>query len=400
MSPQAENDLYNEWSSGVSLANVTDNNQYFREIETELDNPGNFAVSTDQLPENTVVAPVEVPVPAETHTDEGPEVIQLSNGGELSIEKTSKGWKAVLDSKEPNIPAENFYGENLKKLAANLAKGKLEASKVILKLKREKLLGGDETVKPAAATPPVPHNVAKVNVLTADDVYAIRNKLTSQDPVEVAEGLDEWVKRKFGLNPEEFAEALKSAPEAKRIVESQRTKADVEEVNKEFVENNPDYIELVSTSDPDVNKSNVRILVARVAKVYLNKKLTKSTSQAVVDDVIYELYNKGFWTAENLESAKDELIENGLFERSATPSNSQPKLQQVDATSVPSEPAAPRIAAKPGQPVGVSLGISERNTVPSEVPAEGKPLSDLDLQKMPMEQLRQIAEAQLKAMQR
>jgi hypothetical protein len=390
--PAVENDVYNEWASGVSLANSNPAENYFQEVPTQLDHPSEFAVPQVD-PTVPVQETVELVQPVQ---DDASEVVELEGGGTITIEKTSKGWKAVLDSGLPNIPSENFYGDNKTKLIANLAKGKLNASKAILKLKKEKLLGGDEPVRPA--TPPIPRANATVSVLSADDVYAIKNKLTSEDPAQVAEAFDEWVLKRFGMNPAQFAEALNSAPEAKRIVESQRVKSEVEEVNKDFVERNPDYIEYVSTDDEDVNKINIRLLIGRISKVYLNKKITKSTAQSSVDDTIYELYTKGYWTVENLEAAKEELIENGLFERSTTTNTSQPQPQQVNTPpSVPSVPAAPRIAPKTGQTVGVSLGIPARNSTPTVIP-EAQPLSDLDLQKMPLEQLKAIAAAQLKAM--
>jgi len=392
-------DVYDEWASGASLANANQN--YFEEIATDLEHPANFTVPDSQLPDMGSVVPVEsVPVPVVAPTqDDTAEVLELAGGGTLSIEKTSKGWKATLDSDEPNIPTENFYGDNLKKLAANLAKGKLEASKAIRRLKKEKMLGGEEA---QPRTPVAPRQTASVNVLSADDVYAIKNKLTSDDPAQVAEAFDEWVLKRFKMNPEQFAEALNSAPEAKRIVEAQAVKADIEEVNTEFIQRNPDYLEYVNTDDDEVNKTNMRHLIGRVSKIYLNKKITKSTAPTTVDGVIYELFTKGHWTVENLESAKEELVENGLFERPTSPVRTpQPQPQQVATppASVPSEPAAPRIAPAPGQQVGISLGIPARNSTPVVIP-DGKPLTDLDLQKMPLEQLRAIAEAQLKAANR
>ncbi len=392
MAVTEENDVYNEWASGVSLANSNPAENYFQEVPTELDHPADFVVE----PQVDPAVPVQVDPVQPTQEDDS-EVVELEGGGTITIEKTSKGWKAILDSSLPNIPSENFYGENKTKLIANLAKGKLNASKAILKLKREKLLGGDEPAKPV--TPPTPRTAASVNVLSADDVYAIKNKLTSEDPAQVAEAFDEWVLKRFGMNPAQFSEALNSAPEAKRIVESQRVKSEVEDVNKEFVERNPDYIEYVSTDDEDINKTNIRLLIGRIAKVYLNKKITKSTTQSTVDDLIYDLYTKGYWTVENLESAKEELIENGLFERSATPSSPTTQPQQVVAPpSAPSATSAPRIAAETGRkPVGISLGLPARNSTPAVVP-EAQSLSDLDLQKIPLDQLKAIAAAQLKAM--
>jgi hypothetical protein len=386
--PVAEKDLYDEWASGVSLANNPSSN-FFEEIPTELANPASFTVASEQLP----VDPTQTPVPVQidpTLSDDGPEEIALEGGGTILIEKTSKGWKAILDSGENNIPAENFYGENKTKLIANLAKGKLEASRVIRKLKKEKMLGGEEVTHVSA--PPAPRNTASIKTLSADDVYEIKNKLADNP----ADAIDIWVQKRFGLNPDEFAEALKSAPEAKRIVDAKKIQEEIDEISRDFVGQNPDYVETTSTADPEVNRTNIRLLVGRMAKAFLNKKVTKNSAQTIVDDVIYELYSKGFWTVDNLETAKEELVENGLFERPAPTRGSQPQPQPVVAPSDPSAPAAPRIAAAPGQPVGL-VGLPARSSTPVAT-SDPKPLTDVDLQKLPLDQLRAIAQAQLMAM--
>lgn len=381
--PATDKDIYNEWAEGVSLAN-----NFFEEIPTELDKPANFEVPPEQLP----LTPVEVaPVVPVSVKPDGPEVIEIDGGGTILVEKTSRGWKATLESGERNIGTENFYGENMLKLVANLAKGKLEASRTIRRLKKDKMLGSDEPSSPVA--PPAPRNLAQVTVLTGDDIYAIKNAIADNP----AEAFDIWVEKRFGLKPEEFAEALKSAPEAKRIVDAQKTKGEVEEVNQDFVSQNPDYVEFVSTSDDEINRTNIRVLVGRMAKAYLNRKITKSTSQTTVDDTIYDLHKGGFWTVDNLETAKEELVENGLFERPVSSRNSQQQPQPVVAPSDPSVPAASRIAAPNGQPVGI-VGLAARSNTPAVVP-ESVPLSDVDLQKLPLDQLKAIAQAQLRAMQ-
>ena len=150
----------------------------------------------------------------------------------------------------------------------------------------------------------------------------------------------------------------------------------------------------LAVDDDDINHANIRLLIGRMAKAYLNKKITKSTSQVMVDDTIADLFDKGYWTVETLEKAKEELVENGLFERPAPNRISTPQPQQVAAPSGPSEPVASRIAAAPGQPVG--FGLPARSSSPAAIP-ESQPLSDVDLQKLPMDQLKAIALAQLKA---
>jgi hypothetical protein len=375
--PNEDKDVFNEWASGISLANPT-GNDFFEEIPLELDKPENFKVPT--VP--------EVPEVPEVPTETSPETRIAKNGGSITLEKTSRGWRATLTSGEANSTAENFYGPNKDELIFTLAEGKLEASKAIHRLKKEKLLGGEEATLTAA---PV-RNTAKVENLSADDVYEIKNKLQDNP----SEAIDAWVKKRFGLNPDEFAEALKSAPEAKRIVEAQNIKANIDEVNSEFVNQNPDYLEYVTTADNAVNEANMRILVARMAKSYLNKKITKHTPQAIVDDCIYEVYKRGKWTLENLETAKEELVESELFERPESPRSVATHKPEPVTVPGPSVPAPQRIATTTGQPVG--LGIPARSSTPAVVPEE-KPLTDVDLQNISLADLRMIAAAQLRAQQ-
>ena len=192
-----------------------------------------------------------------------------------------------------------------------MAKGKLSATKAILKLKKEKLLGGDEPLTPAVVTAKPSAPSIRVNEMTADDIYAIKQKFSEERPDEA---FDMWLTKKYGIKPDDFAEALRDAKDAKKIVEAQRIKGDIDEVNSEFVKGNPDW------NDEYGNiPSNLRVLVGRMAKAHLNKKITVKTPQPVVDTTIYELFSGGFWTVENLETAKDELIESGLLEKSSIP---------------------------------------------------------------------------------
>ena len=378
-------DLFDEWSAGVQLANSS--NDFFEEIPTELANPQNFEVKPEDLPVNpteTPVAPVPVQeaAPVEPEPGVGPEVRQGKRGGTVTLEKTSRGWRATIDPQISNLAPENFYAPNKDELVFSICEAKMDSNKAIHKLKKEKLLGGEDS-SPAPVLPV--KNVAKISTLSADDAWEIKNKLNSENP---AEGFDAWVKKRFGLDPEEFAEALKAAPEARKIAEAQKVKGDIDEVNAEFIGNNPDYAEHYSSSD------NAKVLVVRMAKAHLNRKLNKSTPQSTIDDTIFELYNKGFWTPENLETAKEELIDSGLLERS-TPIRqvSEPNPPQpVAPTRGPSVPEAPRIAAKTGQPVG--LGISAKTSSAAVVP-EDKPLADVDLQSMPLDKLRALAAYQI-----
>src|SRR5579859_1045720 len=99
------NDLFDEWASGISLANPA-SNDFFEEIPTELANPQNFTVSPDQIPENPVAAqtqdtpaptvtPDPQPQPTPELQPEGPEVRKGKRGGSITLEKTSRGWRAT-----------------------------------------------------------------------------------------------------------------------------------------------------------------------------------------------------------------------------------------------------------------------------------------------------------------
>ncbi len=378
----AEESLFDEWAEGVKLAGSP--NAYFQEIETELDKPANFSLPDPkpETPDPPVAPIVEAQAPVQ---DEGPEVIELEGGGTVTVEKTSKGWKGVLDSQESGVPLENFYGATWRQLLANVCKGKLQASKAIRRLKKEKLLEVQETRTPEV--PSAPKRTPKVTPLTADDMAEVQNLMGDN----AVSGLDTYFQKRFGMSLEEVAESLKSAGDAKTIVEMQNVQRDVGEVNQDFIRENPDYAENYLSDE------NARLLIQRLAKVYLHKSVSKDLKHSV-DNVIFELYEKGFWTAENLETAKDELIESGLLELTVTPRPTpKPKREPVAVIDSPSESPAPRIAASPGQTVG--LGLPARNSTPTVVPDE-KPLTDVDLQSLPLEDLRKIAQAQLQAMQR
>ena len=387
MADQPETSVYNEWAAGLSIANPP-SNEYFEEIPTELNNPANFSVDPSQIPENRnpleqPSSPPTPPQPIAEPQDEAPEVLEVEGGGEVTLEKTNKGWHAQLDCKDSSIAVQNFYGANLKKLVLSFAKAQVNASKAIRKLKKEKLLGGDEPARVAANTPQQPA-VPKVSVLTADEEYEIKNKLNENLP---SQAFDVWAKKRFGLDVDQLAAALKSAGNAERIVEAQKIKSEVEDVNQDFVSQNPDWAEEYSGSP-----QNLRRLVGRMSKHYLGKKITDKTPQTTVDDVIYELYSGGFWTVENLETAKEELIDSGLLDKVESPRQvSQPQPQPVAPPS-PSVPTA-RIAPTTGQTA--VFGTPVRNSTPTST--EERTLSDVDLQTMPLDQLRLLAQAQLRA---
>ena len=137
-------------------------------------------------------------------------------------------------------------------------------------------------------------------------------------------------------------------------------------------------------------------MLFRSAKAHFNKRISVNSPQAVVDNTIYDLYTRGYWTAENLGTAKEELIDSGLLEKTTTVSPVPlPQPEPEAPKSGPSVAEPTRIAPQNGQPVG--LGLPARSSTPSTVPSE-KPLSDVDLQKMDMNDLRTIAAAQLQSM--
>jgi len=386
---QTAQDLYNEWSKGLQVVpeSQVPSDEYFQSIEMNLDKPADFQVPTDQLPANPLEQQVPEVPPAPPEADESPEVLEVEGGGTLTLEKTNKGWKATLDSGEPSAVPENFYGANLKKLAANMAKAKLNATKAIQKLKKERLLGGDEPTTPVniPARPGAPS--INVNQLSADDIYAIKQKFTEERPDEA---FDLWLAKKYGVSPDDFADALKDAKEAKKIVEAQRVKGEIDEVNTEFVKTNPDWNENYGNVS-----SNLRMLIGRMAKAHLNKKITDKTPQPVVDTTIYELFSGGFWTVENLETAKEELIDSGLLEKS-TPIAATPNLPPQPAAQPQQSPSAPEqgIQGKPGSNAGAGFGLPVRGTSAPAQP-DNTPPSDVDLYNLPLDQLRKLAQVQL-----
>lgn len=381
----ADDNFFDEWSSGVSLANPGPSNEFFEEFQGNLDKPADFHVDPEQIPANPIAhhsdpeaTPIQ-PVPP-TVEDDGPEVLEIDGLGTVSLEKSSKGWKAVVSSNDRGISDQNFYGPNLKQLVLNFAKNALNGTIAIRKLKTEKLLGGTEPDHQ-----PTPQRIINpsVSTLTADDIIGIKNELADNPD----KAISDWMQKKFGSNLDELAEALKAAPEAKRLVDAQTVKADTAEVIDDFLKNNQDYSTEYNTAE------NGRSLVRRLAKVHLKKTVSKDL-KVNIDDVIYELYKSGNWTEENLEAAKEELIDAGALQRVSTSVPATPQSPQPAAPQSASEPPK-RIATNPGQPAG--LGLPARGSTSVVIPEE-KPLSDINLSELPMDQLRKIAMAQLQAM--
>src|ERR1700728_854818 len=381
----ADDNFFDEWASGIQIANPSANNEFFEEFQGNLDKPADFHVDPDQVPENPIahhsdLTPQPNPQPQAQPEDDGPEVLEIDGLGTVSLEKSSKGWKAVVASNDRGIADQNFYGPNLKQLVLNFAKNALNGTIAIRKLKTEKLLGGNEPEH--ISVPQKPINPS-VNSLTADEIIGIKNELADNPD----KALSDWMQKKLGVSSlDELAEALKAAPEAKRLVDAQTVKADTAEVIDDFLKNNQDYTTQYNTAE------NGRLLIRRLAKVHLKKTVSKDL-KVNVDDVIYELYKSGSWTEENLEAAKEELIDAGALQLVSTSVPATQPQPQPAASSAPEPPK--HIAKNPGQPVG--LGLPARGSTSVVIPEE-KPLSDINLTELPMDQLRKIAMAQLQAM--
>jgi hypothetical protein len=111
--------------------------------------------------------------------------------------------------------------------------------------------------------------------------------------------------------------------------------------------------------------------------------------------VIYELYRNGNWTAENLEAAKDELIEGGLLKKVSAPAPA-PVPQPLPATTPVSRPPEipTPIAERTAVETPVPFGMSGRNSAPP--PESNNEPTAKGLYDLSMDQLRQVALAELR----
>jgi hypothetical protein len=296
--------------------------------------------------------PTPPPAPA---APPAPEVIEYEDGSTLSIDKTGKGWRAVLDSGSGN--PEIFYGKTKDEMWSNVAAAKMHATRHIRDLDRKIKL----TARPAPAVAPAPNQATpQVRALTADEIFEIKNQL-KDDP---GLALDTYFQKRTGLSIDQLVGLASQGGLAKHELEAEATV-------RVFKAEHPEYLMI---------DSNFKAMLGWLTKFKLGRTLTDQNQDEMMDAV----YRAGAWTPQNLDEAFEDLAQDGLLEFDpAPPEEGEPEPQAEPApVAQPATPAQnPRIAnVRVGQRAG--LGLRQRETV--NVPRTGapRPPSDEEFESM------------------
>ena len=297
--------------------------------------------------------PEPVAVQPEPETEDGPEVFDLTGGGQGTIEKTKKGWCISIDVGVGGI--QKFYGKTKTEAMINLAKGQANATVRIRELNRQVKLGPVET---AEQKPTAPATITR-RELSADERVALNLKFQT----DATSGIDEYFKARYGVTPDQLIEKANKGDLAARQLE-------MESAHNTFLAACPEYY-------PDAEYKNYARLVAWLAKNKLNRTLTEHNR----DEIVNELLARGQYTAENLEEAFTDLHDSELLiekPRAVTP-NPQPQPAEPAAATVPK---GERIVSTTTRP-RAGLGIRTGEVTPTTPPAPPKALSAEDFEKLP-----------------
>lgn len=322
--------------------------------------PGSFA---DQLgdianepeqpaPELPPAPPAPAPAPV---APPQPEVIEYEDGSTLSTEKTTKGWRAVLDSGSGN--PEVFYGKTQNEMWSNVAAAKMHATRHIRDLDRKiKLTARPEPPAPAGPTQPV----AQMRALTADEITEVSDKLKSDPGL----AFDTYFQKRTGLTIDQLVQLAGEGRQARQELEA-------EAVVRTFKAQHPSYQML---------DENYKAMLGWLAKYKLGKTMTEANSTTVLG----ELYSKGLWSTDNLHEAFEDLSQDGFLELDLA-SPQQEEEETPAAPALPAQPVPPapnpRIAnVRVGQRAG--LGIRQRETVNVPRADVTRPPSDEEFENM------------------
>lgn len=305
-----------------------------------------------------VVEPPAPPAPAAGKPTDEPQVYQYEDGSQVTVEHGSRGWKATLDS-NTGAPVEVFYGSTKDELLVNLSAGKINATQKIRELNKKAKLGvgpADAPATPVAS----PIESAAGRALTADEIFEIKTLL--QDNPDAA--IEKWFHAKTGLSVAELVKVAKTGKAASDELSA-------EAISKEFLNRHPEYVPY---------EKNFEALIAWLSKYKLHQPLNGRDPNSMIEI----LFNAGQWTAENLDEAYDDLLNDGLLDLQSD----EPEVPVVPTTA-PAAPVTPaaapttsndRIVRERRPRAGrANLGIRASETVARDVePATPPSVEELD----------------------
>lgn len=298
-------------------------------------------VETVPQPGAVVEAP---PAPAE----DSPEREELDNGAFIEVQKTDKGYKAVLDCGNGS-GAETFYGRTKNELNRNIYKAKLNATRKIRELNMQLKLGPENPApQPQPAAPEVRETaqaVSKSGLFSAQEREEFKLGMKA-DPLATLEKFNEmWFERKTGLRAETVAQKAVAGDNAgyELWVENQA---------KQFVASHPDY---------QICDENL---------VLLDRYLTKHKMEP---------------SAQNLSKAFEDLASDGLLMLKPKPITALPA---PTVSTVPAENSEERIVQKSPKRPSAAYGLTTREVTPVPSSAAQEPSG---------EELDELTDAELEA---
>lgn len=316
-------------------------------------------------PAPAAAAPVAEPAPADSKT-----VHQYPDGSTLTVEKTSRGWKATCDTGIAGVAPEIFYGQTKDELFQNVAAGKINATKKI----REQNVRLKLEAAPAAPAPSAPAAPA-MHELSADDIFELTTKLQSNPAL----AFETWFQKRTGMGVDQLVKLAQQGAGA-------AVELDAEGEAKDFLAERPEYY------PGSVN--NRFNMGARMSAKYLQTTMTVRNQVELEDRLI----RGGYWTSENLCEAYDELNEGGLLEFAPNASPEPVPVSQPTPSAAAPAAAAAAAPSQDGERIvrtvrrpraGLGLSNRETTTVPTSHTAEKPPSAD-DLDNLSDAQLSEL----------
>lgn len=304
-------------------------------------------------------APAAAPAPEVVE----PQEYSYEDGSSVVVEKTSKGWKATLDSGVRGAKKEVFYGKDKDELFANVAVGKINATRKIREMSAARRQAAPaQPVAPAPAAAPA----AEARELTADEQFQLKNMFADNPGAAI----DHFLKLRTGHTSAELAQIAREGREQGRAA---RLEVDTESVARAFIANNQEYY-----ADPE--SQNYETVLAWICRYKLR------TPYLGIDAAMESIVNGGLFTTEILQEAYDALSEDGLLLE-------KPAEEEEIPAAAPARPAAPaaepapnsRIAGtrtgKRAAPANYGLHNRDASAVPAIPDAQRAP-SDEELEEL------------------
>lgn len=367
--PRVDNDpwLSNDDGLGVSvdfsnrgqedfLAAVAQSNNEEEAAEPETPSGGE-PTWNDALPESGELSPEvvsNVPAPGQERpaqpevaappaVEHEPQEYSYEDGSSVVVEKTSKGWKATLDSGVSGAKKEVFYGKTKDELFANVAVGKINATRKIRELSQR-----TRQAAPAVQPAPAPAQpVATERELTADEQFQLKT-MFADNP---ANAIDHFLKLKTGHNATELA---RLAQEGREAGQAARLEVDSESVAKAFIAANPDYY-------ADDESQNYATILAWI----LRYKMRPAQPFIGIDAAMETIIQAGLWNTEILQEAFDALSEDGLLLEKPAEEVETPAPAAAAPTPAPTSRIAETRTGRRAAPANYGLHNRDASALPA-----------------------------------